>query len=152
MRIVFTLIFVSLFSTFCGIALLFAPPEWKAERFVELKKDEFYVLTLQADDSQKTLFFRWTLLKNEGLVVHLNYDSFPHQFILYQDYQRTCYEIPLWKADQRYYTREPFFMLCFKDYHRANKIATLKFYIYEGNRDFNIIDERKVPNGGFNAY
>ncbi|TLD82416.1 hypothetical protein LS70_007375 [Helicobacter sp. MIT 11-5569] len=135
-----------------GVSPLFAPPEWKAERFVELEKDEFYVLTLQANDAQKTLFFRWTLLKNEGLVVHLNYDSFPHQFILYQDYQRTCYEIPLLKADQRYYTREPFFMLCFKDYHRTKKIATLKFYIYEGSRDFNIIDERKVPNGGFNAY
>ncbi|MCI5969484.1 hypothetical protein [Helicobacter sp.] len=152
MRIIVTLIFTSFFSAICGIALLFAPPEWKAQKFIELKKDEFYVLTLQADATQKTLFFRWTLLKNKGLVVHLNYDSFPHQFILYQDYQRACYEIPLWKAEQRYYTREPFFMLCFKDYHRAKKIATLKFYIYEGSRDFKIINERKVLNGGFNTY
>lgn len=152
MRIIFTLIFVASLSVFCGFSNLFAPPEWKIERFVELNKDEFYVLTFQANNTQKTLFFRWTLLKNEGLVMHLNYDSFPHQFILYQDYQRACYEIPLWKADQRYYTREPVFMLCFKDYHRAKKIATLKFYITEGGRDFNVVDERKVLNGGFNAY
>lgn len=141
-----------LFSAILGVLPLFAPLEWKAERFIELNKDEFYILTLQANSVEKTLFFRWTLLKNEGLVVHLNYDTFPHQFILYQDYQRACYTIPLLKAEQRYYAQEPFFMLCFKDYHRAKKIATLKYYIYEGGREFNIIDERKVANGGFNTY
>ncbi|CAM2922199.1 hypothetical protein [Helicobacter burdigaliensis] len=132
-------------------SLVFAPPEWKAQRTLELKKDEFYLLSFQAKEAQKTLYFRWTLLKNEGLVVHLNYDYFPHQFVLYRDYQRACYKIPLFKAEQKYYSEEPYFMLCFKDYKRVEDIATLKFYIYEGNRDFNIIDERKVPNGGFGA-
>lgn len=125
---------------------------WKAERFIELKKDEFYVLTLQAGAVQKTLFFRWTLLKNEGLVMHLNYDSFPHQFVLYQDYKRACYEVPLWRVEKHHQTKGPFFLLCFKDYHRTNKIATLKYYIYEGGRDFNITEERKAINGGFNTY
>ncbi len=152
MRTFWGIFFIALLNVFFGFFPLFAPPDWKTERFLELNKDEFYLLTFQMDDSQKTLFFRWTLLKNEGLVVHLNYDSFPHQFILYQDYQRACYEIPLLKAEQKYYAREPFFMLCFKDYHRTKKIATLKYYLYQGNRDFNVIDERKVPNGGFNTY
>lgn len=131
---------------------LFAPPVWKAEKFIELSKDAFYLLRFQADNAQKTLFFRWTLLKNEGLVVHLNYDAFPHQFILYQDYQRACHKIPLFKPEQKYYVEAPFFMLCFKDYHRGKKIATLKYYIYQGQRDFNVIDERIIPNGGFSAY
>ncbi|WP_233704040.1 hypothetical protein [Helicobacter mesocricetorum] len=138
-----------MFSSF--ISLLFAPPQWKAEKFLELQKDEFYLLNLQVNEAQKTLYFRWTLLKNNGLVMHLNYDYFPHQFILYQDYKRNCYTLPLLKAEQKYYAPEPFFMLCFKDYHRGQKIATLKYYIYEGGRDFNIIDERIVPNGGFGA-
>ncbi|TLE16965.1 hypothetical protein LS72_000845 [Helicobacter apodemus] len=133
------------------ISLLFAPPQWKAEKFLRLQKDEFYLLNFKVNETQKTLYFRWTLLKNKGLVMHLNYDYFPHQFILYQDYQRNCYTLPLFKAEQKYYTLEPFFMLCFKDYHRGEKIATLKYYIYEGGRDFNIIDERIVPNGGFGA-
>ena len=132
--------------------LCFAPPEWKEERFLELQKDEFYTLVFKANEAEKRLFFRWTLHKNRGLVVHLNYDYFPHQFILYQDYQRNCYKIPLFKEEPTKYSEAPYFMLCFKDYHRGKKIATLKFYIYEGNRDFNIIDERKVPNGGFGAY
>ena len=137
------------FLLFCCISWLFAPIQWKANKTIELKKDEFYVIKLQANQAQKTLYFRWTLLKNEGLVVHLNYDSFPHQFVLYEDYQRNCYQINLWKAQERYYSQEPYFLLCFKDYKRVDKIATLNFYLYEGGRDFNIIDERKVPNGGF---
>ena len=133
------------------VSLLFAPIEWKAQNTMELKKDEFYVIKLQANQAQKTLYFRWTLLKNDGLVVHLNYDSFPHQFVLYEDYQRNCYKIALWKPIDGYYKEEPYFMLCFKDYKRVEKIATLKYCIYEGNRDFNIIDERKVANGSFGA-
>lgn len=43
--------------------------------------------------------------------MHLNYDSFPHQFILYQDYQRRCYKVPLLKPEQKYYSEEPF--LCY---------------------------------------
>lgn len=132
-------------------SLLFAPLQWKAQKFLQLQKDEFYLLHFRVNETQKTLYFRWTLLKNKGLVMHLNYDYFPHQFILYQDYQRSCYTLPLFKAEQKYYTPEPFFMLCFKDYHRGEKMATLKYYIYEGGRDFNIIDERIVPNGGFGA-
>ncbi len=150
---------VRIFSVlFCFLLLeipLFAPPVWKAEKFIELNKDEFYLLTLQTQEAkaaQKTLFFRWALLKNEGLVMHLNYDAFPHQFILYKDYQRTCYKVPLLKEGQKTYEEGPFFMLCFKDYHRGKKVATLKYYLYAGGRDFNIIDERKMPNAGFNTY
>ena len=152
MRILLGFALSAFLCAILGVSNLFAPPVWKAERFIELNKDEFYLLTLQAREAAKTLFFRWTLLKNEGLVMHLNYDSFPHQFILYQDYQRQCYKVPLLKPEQRYYSEEPFFMLCFKDYHRVKKVATLKYYLFQGNRDFNIIDERKVPNGGFNTY
>ena len=139
---------------FCSLLMtpLFAPPIWQTEQFITLRKYEFYALTFRTNNAQKSLFFRWTLLKNDGLVMHLNYDSYPHQFVLYQDYQRACYTIPLLKPEQRSYTKEPFFVLCFKDYHRGQKVATLKFYIYDGNRNFNIINERKVLNGGFNAY
>ncbi len=137
------------FLLICGISLLFAPIEWKAQNAIELKKDEFYVIKMQTNEVQKTLYFRWTLLKNDGLVVHLNYDSFPHQFVLYEDYQRNCYRVSLWKPIDGYYGEEPYFLLCFKDYKRVERIATLQYYIYEGNRNFNIIDERKVTNGSF---
>ena len=152
MKILLSFALSAFLSAILGVSNLFAPPVSIAEKFITLNKDEFYLLTLQAREAAKTLFFRWTLLKNEGLVMHLNYDSFPHQFILYQDYQRRCYKVPLLKPEQKYYSEEPFFMLCFKDYHRTKKVATLKYYLYQGNRDFNIIDERKVPNGGFNTY
>ena len=140
--------------------LLFVPliclsaPQWKEDQFVELKKDEFFVMLFQSDGSDgtsivKRLYFRWTLHKNNGLVMHLNYDYFPHQFILYEDYGRNCYKIPLFKPEPR--KEAPYFMLCFKDYHRGKKIATLKYYIYDGDKNFNIIDKRKVENGGFGA-
>lgn len=139
------------FLAICLISPLYAPPDWKSEKFLDLNKDEFYIVTLQANESQKTLYFRWTLLKNNGLVMHLNYDYFPHQFILYRDYQRNCYKVPLFKEEQKNYSEGPFFMLCFKDYNRKTKVATLKYYIYDGRRDFNVIDERKEKNGGFGS-
>ncbi|MDE5591422.1 MAG: hypothetical protein K2I63_00475 [Helicobacter sp.] len=140
-----------LFLFFGLVSYLFAPPQWKTQKFLELPKDEFYLLDLKAGENTKTLYFRWTLLKNGGLVMHLNYDHFPHQFVLYQDYQKNCYTVPLLSAEEKDHMQEPFFMLCFKDYHRSKKIATLKYYIYEGGRDFNITNERMVSNGSFRA-
>lgn len=140
---------------FLGLVLftapLFAPPEWKQNRMIDLGKDEFLVLNFKIGEVEKRLYFRWTMLKNEGLVMHLNYDFFPHQFILYRDYQRACYRQNLFGEDPRIYSDAPYFMLCFKEYHRVQKRAWLKFYLYAGGRDINIVDERKVPNAGFGA-
>lgn len=55
---IFTLFSLSaILSAILGVSMLFAPPVWKAERFIELNKDEFYLLTLQAREAAKTLFF-----------------------------------------------------------------------------------------------
>lgn len=123
-------------------------PDWKMERFLELQKDEFYRVGFTINNEQKTLSLRWTLHKNEGLVMHLNYDRFPHQFILYRDYKRACYKVELFKPQQGFvvYYEAPYAMVCFKDYDRLRKVASLKFYIFGGERDFKLTEETQIKN------
>ena len=68
---------------------------------LDLKKDEVVRATISASkDSQsvsatKNFTLRWTLYRNEGLVVLLRYDKYPYQFILYKDYRLNSYTLNL---------------------------------------------------------
>lgn len=68
---------------------------------LDLKKDEVVSATISATkDSQsfsveKHFTLRWTLYRNEGLVVLVNYDKFPYQFMLYKDYRLNSWVLNL---------------------------------------------------------
>ena len=63
-----------------------ASPLWSWEKELSLEKEQTYQALIQVGDVQKELIFRWTLYKNYGLVIHLRYDKFNHQFVLYAEY------------------------------------------------------------------
>lgn len=125
--------------------------EWKYQGELELAKEEVYKVSLQQDKLIKDLYFRWTLYKNEGLVIHLKYDGFVHQFVLYRDYQRLGYKIPLFAPEPKALSK-PYFWLVFKDFRRDVKLARLKYYIHDGGRDLKMISQEKVGSVGFRAY
>lgn len=133
------------------LAIFSFAAEWKYQGELELAKDEVYKISLKQKEQFKDLFFRWTLFKNEGLVVHLKYDGFVHQFVLYRDYQRSGFKIPLFSPESKA-MGEPYFWLVFKDYRRDVKRARLKFYIHDGGKDFSMISQEKVGSVGFRAY
>lgn len=68
---------------------------------LDLKKDEVVYATIDAaKDSQgigtsKSFTLRWTLYRNEGLVVLVRYDKYPYQFILYKDYRLNSWTLNL---------------------------------------------------------
>ncbi|MGP1449901.1 MAG: hypothetical protein ACTTJS_02080 [Wolinella sp.] len=133
---------------FCSLILA---NDWKFQGEVELGKDEVYKIALKQKDYIREIFFRWTLYKNEGLVMHLKYDGFVHQFILYNDYERDSFRLPLFAPEPRVYSY-PYLWLVFKDFRRDTKIAKLKFYIHDGGKDFKMINQGKVGSVGFRAY
>lgn len=115
---------------------------------VELKKDQELVLHLRlnspnklnsnkSENIHKPLKLRWTLYKNEGVVMHLKYDHFPHQFILYKEYGLDQYTLNL--SDTQGVARvqngaklKIFFKNINNPYIDTKAMASFKIYL-EGN-------------------
>ncbi len=140
---------------FALVVLLFGlccADNWKYQRDLDLRKDEMYHLTFQEGANIKDLYFRWTLHKNEGLVMHLNYDGFVHQFILYERYHRRGFRLQLFKPDPRATTSAPYLWLLFEDYNYDTEIASLRLLVHDGNRNVALTLEEKVRDVGFRGY
>lgn len=106
----------------CG-AIFAKDPIWNTSQNIVLKKDELYLGVIYEHHLEKPLFFRWTLYKNHGLVVYLNYDKFPYQFILYKDYQRETFKLPLFGNDA--VNNISYLYLSFRDFDEKKNTASL---------------------------
>ncbi len=113
---------------------------------LDLKKDEVVRATISAaKDSQnigttKNLTLRWTLYRNEGLVVLVRYDNYPYQFILYKDYKLNSWTLNL--LDSQGVNRSPnqpqlriTFVGIDDPFNDEKTIAHLRLYGY-GDMDF----------------
>ncbi|WP_334086902.1 hypothetical protein [Helicobacter typhlonius] len=132
-----------LFMPFLLFSVLQASvPLWAWERELELEKEQTYQATFQVGDVQKELLFRWTLYKNYGLVIHIRYDKFNHQVVLYTDYQRNSYKILLGNSTEK--RAAPHLVMFFKEFINKEEKAYLKLYI-EG-QGVSVLDERISPS------
>ncbi|PAF43380.1 hypothetical protein [Helicobacter sp. 11S03491-1] len=112
-----------LFLFILSVFVLAKEPTWTMNKDIYLKKDELYEGSIYQNQLQKPLSLRWTLYKNHGLVVYLNYDKFPYQFILYQDYQRDTFKLELFKGDS--HLGNAYLFISFKDYNQKTNQALL---------------------------
>ncbi|WP_300448997.1 hypothetical protein [Helicobacter mastomyrinus] len=110
----------------CFESMHAASPVWLWKKSLSLEKEQVYTAHFKVGGVQKELRFRWTLFKNYGLVLHLNYDKFNHQIVLYTDYQRNAYKIPLGMED-RAYKDKPHLVMYFKSF--SDEKAHLNLYI-----------------------
>ncbi|RDU62617.1 hypothetical protein [Helicobacter sp. MIT 14-3879] len=115
------------------IILFFSILILKAELLGEitLKKDEIKSIDFFVENTKKTLSFRWTLYKDRGLVIHLNYDRNPHQFILYKE-NLNSYKINLSSIAK---TQNPYFIIYFIDYNNDKKEAKFRYYLFSFNNN-----------------
>ncbi len=104
---------------------------WKIVESIELSKDEFYSRAVKEKDSERefALNFRWTLFHNRGLVMHLNYDKFVYQFILYQRYHNDSFKLQLLDSANSNNFENPYIRLEFKDFKDGK--AKLNLLIYD---------------------
>lgn len=114
-------VFIFLFFS----AVVFAKtPIWSMSKNITLKKDEVYQGEVFQDQLQKSISLRWTLYKNYGLVVLVNYDKFPYQTILYKDVQKDTFKLELFRAI--YGTKEAAFLyLTFRNFDEKSHQASL---------------------------
>lgn len=101
-------------------------PAWSWEKSLWLEKEQLYKARFSVGNVEKDFQFRWTLYKNHGLVLHIRYDKFNHQEVLYTDYQRSSFKIPLGMG-QELHKDNPNLLLYFKEF--AEKKAAFKLYI-----------------------
>jgi hypothetical protein len=117
-----------------GLTLLFLPlllwamPDdyWAHEEGFELKKDQF----VSWEVGDRILFMRWSLFHNRGLVVHIKYDHFPVQNILYEDYKRNSMKIRL-KTQPPVRPPEPYARVVFERYDEESESAHLRIYLFD---------------------
>jgi hypothetical protein len=98
---------------------------WQSKESFSLKRNQFYQNFYTDGDRKKRFYFRWVMYKNEGLFVHLNYDGFNRQFILYRNYAQNSFRLDL-TPNQNYRSDSSFLMLEFADFSDDN--ATFNLY------------------------
>ena len=120
--------------------------KWEYAHDFVLKKDEVGVIeVLKREDTKKrALNVRWTLHQNERLVVLVNYDGFPTQYILQKVYKRNSIRITL-RDDYSEGSKRCFLILKFDDFKEDKKTALIKAFVHDPKKRIEIkfIDSKK---------
>ena len=113
---------------------------WDYSFQTELKKDEIYRLSVDDTEIVKQLYFRWTLYHNEGLVLLVNYDGHPHQFILYDRYNEDSVRLKIARK-VRYSTHAPFLLLIFKEFDFSTRKAQFEILVKDTSKKLAVKEE-----------
>jgi len=125
------------FLTFFPI-FLFA--QWINYPYIlKLKKDETANFEVHSKNKIYPLKIRWTLYKNDFLILLYKYDNFPRQITLFKNYPLNTFKINL----LHYPMLNPYLLIEFKDFD--GKIATFEINLF--NKDD--IRIKRLKNGVF---
>lgn len=105
---------------------------------VELGKDEIKVLNVISSKTSKILVFRWTLYKDNGLVIHINYDKFPHQSVLYKD-NLNSYKVSLSNLINDM-DINPYIIIYFVKFNTNTNKATFRYYLFNSNANIEVVE------------
>ena len=113
--------------------------KWDYAHDFVLKKDEVGVIevTKREDRTKRLLHLRWTLFKNERLVMLVKYDGFATQYIVQKEYKRNSIKITLRDDYHDSYTR-CFLIVKFDDFDEAKKTARLQVSITDPKKRIEI--------------
>jgi len=100
---------------------------WDYTHDFVLKKDEIasIIVIKREDSSKRVLTLRWTLYQNKRLVLLVNYDGFPTQYILQKEYKRNSIKIAL-RDDYTQESKRCFLIIGFHEFDEAKKTALIK--------------------------
>jgi len=119
---------------------------WDYSHDFILKKDKVAVVEVvkREDRSKRVLTMRWTLFQNERLVLLINYDGFPTQYIIQKKYKRNSIKIAL-RDDYYEGSKRAIMIVTFKEFDEAKKTAHLKASISDPKKrvEIRFIDSEK---------
>ena len=110
-----------------------SPTYWWINDTIYLKKDYPVIYNINYLNKTYILKFRWTLYKNDGIVMLYDYQGFPFQNILYKNFQTNGFKKFIrWQEKPT----SPYFMIYFKDF--SNNVAKFQFLIYNPKMNIKI--------------
>ena len=119
-----------------------SPTYWWIDDTIFLQKDYPVIYKIFYKNRTYILKFRWTLYKNDGIVMLYNYENYPFQNILYKSFQLNGFKKFIKWNDKPY---SPYFMIYFENFD--NGIAKFRFLIYNPKMNIKIeINEPRYRN------
>jgi len=106
---------------------------WWIDDTIYLQKDYPVIYKIYYNGKTYKLKFRWTLYKNNGLVMIYNYNNFPYQNVLYKTHQLNGFKKFISINDS---VKSPYFMIYFRDF--KENIAKFEFLIYNPKKNIRI--------------
>jgi len=112
--------------------LLFAIPfdYWWIDDNIYLKKDYLVTYNIEYNNKTYNFKFRWTLYKNDGIVVIYNYQGHRYQNILYKNIQLNGFKKFIEFGDT---PNSPYFIVYFRDF--KDNIAKFEFLVYNPEKN-----------------
>jgi len=110
---------------------------------ISLKKDEQKKILVKYDDITKLFKFRWTLYKNEGLVIHRSYDRIVAQNILYLRHKNQSFRLELRPRGADYYN-VPYVLVKFKEFKYETNVAVFELFLSDRSMDISL---KHLKNG-----
>ncbi len=104
---------------------------------ISLKKDEPKKILVKYANREKLFKFRWTLYKNEGLVVLSSYDTFVKQHVLYLNHTNQSFRTELRGRGEKLFT-PPYFLLKFKAFDAKKDKAKFELYLYDSELEIKL--------------
>jgi hypothetical protein len=100
----------------------------KDKHLVSLKKDEQIRILVKYAQYKRLFTFRWTLYKNDGLVVFRSYDEKVAQNILYLNHINQSFKLLLKAKGADFYT-VPYFLVKFKEFNEKKHEAVFEIFL-----------------------
>ena len=103
----------------------------KIKKF-SLKKDEQKEILVKYDSFKKLFKFRWTLYKNDGLVIFRSYDKIVAQNILYLRHQNQSFRFDLKSRGIDSYN-VPYMLVKFKKFNDDKQTADFELFLSDND-------------------
>jgi hypothetical protein len=131
---------------FITIALLFSTAfanQFADMEKISLKKDEITKIFVKYASYERVFKFRWTLYKNEGLVMFSSYDKDVSQHILYLNNTNQSFKILLKPRGADFY-QPPYFLVLFKDFDFKKHKANFEVFLSDKRHQLEVRYSKKV--------
>lgn len=128
-------VFIFLALCFSGVVA----DEFRDITTITLKKDEQKKILVKYDSISKLFKFRWTLYKNEGLVVHRSYDRIVAQNILYLRRKNQSFRLELRPRGADFYSA-PYVLVKFKEFKYETNEAVFELFLSDKSMQISLKD------------
>jgi len=116
-----------------------------SSKIIKLKKDKEQKIIVKYDGREKVFTFRWTLYKNNGLVIFRSYDKIVAQNILYLRKTSRSFRIELKPRGLNFYDK-PYLLVMFKDFDYQTRKAKFELFLSDDTKRI-ILEYKKIKEG-----